>query len=288
MRLGPGPQHLYVPIEPYRDHLRQLLATNATIDAIAQQIGVSSDSIINWMRTTPSKSRKVKTRIRKDFAAQIMSLDVAEARALHDDPYVSAAPSIRRLQALIAHGYTRHTIARGLGIVDNNVGHILSQEVIRRSRAELIAELYPSWAYATPHYRSRKQETHSRLGAARARALGWHGPLDYEDIETGVLADDADTTADDSYVDLIAVDQTLAGDWQPLTGAERLEALRRGRARQLNDSQVADLIHCSGSAIKKLAVELEAEDAAGEAARESASVTELAAWRDEHEDAKAA
>lgn len=289
MRLGPGPQDQYVPIEPFREHLRQLLATGATINAIALQIDVSRDSIMNWMRTTPSGARKVKTHIRQDFADQIMSLDIGQAEALHDDPYVPAAPSVRRLRALIAHGYTRHTIARGLGIVDNNVGHILNQDVIRRSRAELIAALYPTWAYKTPTYRSLKQETHSRNGATRARALGWHGPLDYEDIETGLLADDVEVTTDDAYVDVIAVDQTLAGDWQPLTPAERREALRLGRERRLTDSQVADLIHCSSSTIKKHAAELADEQEALEAAAVTGAteVIDFIAWRGDPSDESA-
>lgn len=103
-------------------------------------------------------------------------LDILQGR----DRLVDKAPSIRRLQALMALGWTGPRLSRRLGRADNYVKVFIArttQPTCRRVTAEEIEDLYELIG---------DRPGPSPSGAKRALNKGWRRPIDWEDIEAGV------------------------------------------------------------------------------------------------------
>ncbi len=98
-------------------------------------------------------------------------------RALRDGPaVVDATPTHRRIQALLAVGWTGAELAERLGSVRReNVKDILEQSRVLRTTEARIARIY-SQLEAIPGG--------SDLNRSRSKAKGWAVPFAYDDIAT--------------------------------------------------------------------------------------------------------
>lgn len=87
---------------------------------------------------------------------------------------ITAVGTRRRLQALVAIGYTQHDLCRISGLSPSSVSHLIRGNVRRTSpaKAELVAKLYDRLSM-TPGG--------NRDAAARAKHLGWPPPLAWDD-----------------------------------------------------------------------------------------------------------
>jgi len=169
----------FVPAEPVRAHVN--LLTNAGIGQrrIARLACVSLGTITRLLygekgKTAPSK------RVRVEAARRIMSVQVSLDVIGHTTP-VDATGTRRRLQALIACGWSRAKLAALAGIDPTNISRVLTTEKVWAAKARTVRDLYEQlWNVAPP-----EDDWRDKIAANRSRAYaaerGWAPPMAWDD-----------------------------------------------------------------------------------------------------------
>lgn len=165
-----------VDAEPLRRHVQALLDQGMSFRGIALTAGYRSRNSLE-----SALSRK---RVMRKTYDRIISIRVeSDARRFG---YVDATGSQRRLQGLVALGWTTRELTRRMGGKDHGtVCDITScnNQTIRRATADAIKEIYDKlWDHPGP----------SRISAQRAAKRGWVVPLAWDDD----TIDDPDATPD--------------------------------------------------------------------------------------------
>lgn len=166
-----------VDAEPVRAHVRQLMAAGIGIARIAELAGVSQPTIGHLLYT---KGEQAPTR-RMQRAKAAAVLAVRPTRdALADGAQIDATGTRRRLQALIAMGWTQGAIARHLGMHPRPVSTLVHTRKVTASTARRITAAYDQLWNADPlkHGVTAQAAARSRNEATRK---GWPGPLAWDD-----------------------------------------------------------------------------------------------------------
>jgi hypothetical protein len=167
----------YVDAEPVREHVRELTAAGMGWARVEHAAGVSSGTVGRLLYSEngypPSR------RIRTESAQRILAvrLDLA------DMARVDATGTRRRLQALIASGWSHRTLARQLGAGVNMVHRAIRAEMVNAATARTVAALYGRlWDVPPP-----TDTPTARTTALRARRLaasrGWAPPMAWDDAD---------------------------------------------------------------------------------------------------------
>jgi hypothetical protein len=170
--------------EPVRQHIRNLMDNGMPLRdiAIAADVPLSRVTRVLYGR----RDRHI-AKTRTEFAEAVLALRPKPARV----PSLGAA---RRLQALVAIGYSTGAIGRRLGVTYSRVGQIIHQrttEIFRESH-EQIAALYEELSMVPPPRVTSRDRQRYRRALAVAQQNGYLPPLAWDDIDndpTPVLAE---------------------------------------------------------------------------------------------------
>jgi DNA-binding CsgD family transcriptional regulator len=249
-----------VPAAATRDHLVQLMK-HAGLERIADAAQVSR-SIVLDIYFGPRGAEK-RHREKDPASRTVLATVAAQILALTpDDVDARLVPSLgteRRLQALVAVGYTESELATRLGM---NIGNFNGLILGRRSRVtsgthETTRQVFKElWA---------KPSTGTRAAASRrlAQRHGWVGPLSWDDIddpaETPNL--EGNPSTEDEPLETEDIDEArvylaTVGEAVRLTSPELREAIRRLVAARLNDKQIAERLHCADRTVLRIRQEL--------------------------------
>ncbi|WVX89124.1 helix-turn-helix DNA binding domain protein [Gordonia phage Hibiscus] len=165
----------YIDAQPTREHVERLRAAGMGTRTIAQTAGVSRTILQclihgkprNGHREPPSK------RISKRNAEKLLAVPVPDD--IRDQSgNVDALGTRRRLQALIAYGYSQRDISRRLGYATDNLSSIVNGDLtsVKPSTRERVARLF-SQLQMTPGPCSRSRN--------RGRENRWPLPLDWDE-----------------------------------------------------------------------------------------------------------
>lgn len=170
----------YVPGDQVRAHVATLRAAGMGRRQIAQVAGVAESTLTSLLygRVTPTGRRPPTARVRKEIAAAIMSV---ETPTLAPTAVIAAAGTHRRLQALVARGWSLNRLAKRLGWTRANLGQLLDRDaVIARTRAA-VAALYEELWDLEPDAPTPAL----RRGVTRAKRMaqdrGWLPPMAWDD-----------------------------------------------------------------------------------------------------------
>lgn len=167
-----------VPAGPVRDHVNELRAHGMGFVRIAKAAGVQDGVVTKLLYGIPSAGRAPSRTLFTGTAAKILAvrLDLADG-ALTD-----SRPARRRLQALVANGWSMAKLAYRLGMKRTNIARLISScnpvtvATDRRIRA-LYTEL---WDAQPPETRLE-----DRVAATKSRNLaqrkGWRLPMWWDD-----------------------------------------------------------------------------------------------------------
>lgn len=241
-----------VPLAPVRSHVVQLMQ-HGGLERIADAAQVSRSAVLDiyfGYRGAAKKARPAPTTVRASTAQRIMSIAPDDI----DAAFVSATGTRRRLQALVAVGYSESELARALGVLVTNLSPLMlgSRPRVTVSTYRAVCDLFAAnWA----------NPVRSAAGD-RARALakrnGWSGPLAWDDIddptETPNVVGDPD--AQRSPIDEMAVDLAVSGELVKLNGAERRVAVARLHAERWSDARIAETLHISERTALRIRQEL--------------------------------
>ena len=158
-----------IPSQKVVEHIQQLQAAGMGWRTIADTAGVARSVVARLLRYDTSKPAQ---RLRVATVRKLMAVRPQPA----DGSFVNILPTARRLQALVAIGYTQAYLAQQIGWTPQNLNAIITcrRPNCTHKLAKAVNDLYEQLS-ATPGPSKR-----SRALAARK---GWAPPLAWDDID---------------------------------------------------------------------------------------------------------
>lgn len=176
--------------------------------------------------------------------ASIAGVDLVPARGTH-----------RRIQALVAIGWSQSRLGRMLGIDIANMSHLLRRDRVSLARHDAVAALYELLWNVEPPHASHHDAGAYTLARNYARARRWLPPLAWDDIDADV--DPPVAARDRDLIDAIAVELAMAGEPVRLTPLERREAVKQlVLTKKHSDGTIAALLHIAERTAFRLRTEL--------------------------------
>ena len=142
---------------------------------------------------------------------------------------VDSARSVRKVRALRALGWTESMLAAEMGMSQQSLNNVVRRARIKATTAQRIDALYARLEMVIP-----PDTRYTRESRARAQANGWAPPLAWDDIDSGVLADQGSdaTPYSRDRLDLDEVEIAISRrDFsRKLFSRERAEIVRRWKS----------------------------------------------------------
>jgi rubredoxin len=158
-----GRWHPYVDAGPVREHIAVLRTAGIGVERIAQLAGLSV-SHVRQLAELGRDGPPTTQRVRPSTAVRVLSIDIDDAsRAPHSR--VDATGTRRRLQALMATGWTVEHLAAELGRWPNTLQRSMTNASATARTAHEVASLYEQLFNATP----RRATSEQRAAADAAR-----------------------------------------------------------------------------------------------------------------------
>jgi transcriptional regulator with XRE-family HTH domain len=236
-----GRYNKYVPAGPVREHVRTLMDAGMGLKRIVAVTGVSQGTMWKLMygKRRPDGTCIPSRRVLRDTAEKLYTLDptwtgplpLADGAILTTDASYAVS---RKLQALVALGWSMSELGRRLGIthVRNAIPVVKGERRLTAATAKKADALYEQLSMTLPSETNQRQRIAASRSRRYAKAHGWVPPLDLE-------AEDVELD-DEPYLDEAAILRRLDGDKTVrLTPAEAAELVRRWQAsgRPLNECE---------------------------------------------------
>jgi hypothetical protein len=227
----------FVEAAAVRAHIGKLREAGIGVDQIAKLTGTSTSHIRELAYPGQPHMPPVH-KVRPDTAQRILSIQ-ATAGNRAPRSHLDGRGTRRRVQALVALGWTHKLLAAQLGRTATNLKRSLAGEQVTAHTADQISDLYERlWDSRPPHATAVDR---AQIDATRsyARERGWLPPLAWEDIDTDPDPEPHDRhdrhdphrgDTDPDYLDEIAIELAVAGEGirlDRLTPAEQDEVVRR-------------------------------------------------------------
>lgn len=170
-----------VPARRARAHLKRLMAAGMGLKTIARTSGISHGSLSSIMYRRRSKNRTDRRprrrRITRDLERRILAVTVDLAGGAK----VDGAGTRRRLQALVAIGWSQQRLAALIGMTPSNFGKLIhSQRDVVRSTADSARQIYDAHWAAAPVPANRFEQAGITRAVQVARDHGWVPPLAWD------------------------------------------------------------------------------------------------------------
>lgn len=210
--------------------------------SIAAAAGVAAQSITRLRHEGATVTRKVEAKVLAVELNQVPSV----ASKQTSEPFVPRIGSVRRIQALLAMGWTHADISQHSGVRSAVMLHQRGRWVTRTNHDRMAA------TYAALAMTPGPSETTRR----RAVRLGYLGPLAWESVDL-----DAEPQTDelsDTPVDAVAVQRRMSGDLSVrLNRFERLEMIRQLHAQGHNDQVIMRLTGVHADQVRRDRLDLD-------------------------------
>lgn len=169
--------------QPVREHIQMLQASGLGLKRIGKLSGVDYSNIGRIIFGRTERGEGPAKQISKVNAAKILAVQ-ASLQNLSDGAIVpdGGPGTYRRLQALVAIGWSQSRIAQELGILPTNIGHIIhGRTTPTAATVRAVHDLYDrEWGHVQEGHDHR-----SRISVSRALNYamkhGWVSPLAWDD-----------------------------------------------------------------------------------------------------------
>lgn len=215
----------WVDAEPCRQHVRSLMGQGMGWMVVAEHAGVGQATVSRLLYGGSGRMHPTR-RVHVMTARRILSV-TNDLDNFRDRSLVDSTISVRKVQALIACGWSISKLAMLLGVQRQHLHVILNKPQITAGRARDLRALYRAlWDKEPPLVTGRDKQVYSRT-VALAEDKGYRRPTDWVDIEDPNELPALDV--DEDFVDEVAVQRVLDG-WATgasLTRPEKQELVRR-------------------------------------------------------------
>lgn len=170
-----GRWNRWAEADPVREHVRSLMAQGIGWRRIALFADINVNSLNRILYAKP-----VQKRIRLDIAEKLLAVQPS-LEAIGCTTAIDATGTKRRLQALVAVGWSQAKIGARLGINATNVGRMLGSDRVTAGSARSVRDLYERmWNEAPP-----EEDWRDKIAANRARGYaterGWAPPMAWDE-----------------------------------------------------------------------------------------------------------
>jgi hypothetical protein len=226
-----------VSAAPARAHVLHLMDQGMGLKRIIAVGGLSSGQLwkLLYGKRKADGSRTPSKRIRRDTEQRILAIQLD----LADGARVDGTDAVRRLQSLVALGWSMAKLADRLGILGSNFTPIIhGRRQLTVATATAANALFDELSMTLPPNQTHRDKIAFSRARNYAAAAGWVPPLELEDLVVDVELDDDETPA----IDEAAVWRSVNGDRDvQLTAADRQEVIRTLHRRGLTDTQIGQL-----------------------------------------------
>ncbi|GAA0200286.1 hypothetical protein GCM10009526_23670 [Glutamicibacter creatinolyticus] len=167
------------PVNPVRDRLLEL-RDEIGLSYTSQLTGISRrtlDGIIDGKLNNGNPRRSVS----EPTYRKIMFLQVPPYMERPDNQLVPAAGTIRRIQALMACGYSAKHLGRVLGVTGRRVSLYFEQPTVKAGTARTIRDVYEKYWNVPPAASSYYERGGITRTLNAARRNGWKPPMFWDD-----------------------------------------------------------------------------------------------------------
>lgn len=179
-KIAYGQWPAYIDAEPVRQHVRALQDADLGWMRIARLAGLSTSTVWKLLYGDASRNLGPSKRVRRSTAEKLFAVQ-ADLSVLGDASTVTAAGTHRRLQALVAIGWTQTDLANRLGMLRSNFGCMMRKERVQVRTAKAVRALYEELWDTPPVWTSARQITDARKAREFAAARGWVPPMGLDD-----------------------------------------------------------------------------------------------------------
>lgn len=170
-----------VDAPPVREHVQTLMANGIGIKRIAALTGVSTGTLSKLLYGVPSKGVPPRIRCRPDVAEKLLAVR-PRMETVANGALVDGTGTHRRLQALVAIGYSMSNLGDQLGIQRGNMNDVTGGRTqVTAATARKVTTLYER-LWNKPN---EPTDMHAKAAAQRARnhaaAHGWVQPMAWDD-----------------------------------------------------------------------------------------------------------
>jgi hypothetical protein len=230
----------FVDAAPVRAHIQTLREAGIGVERIARLAGISSSHVRELVPHTRTGRRPIK-RVRPETARRLLAIGVTHTNRASRS-HVDSTGTRRRLQALIAIGWTDRALATELCRSTTSLTRSMTSETVTARTARQVSHLYERLWDKQPHHGTDDELATINATRALAASHGWSPPMAWDDIDTdpSPCVDPPDLTDEP---DQIAIERAIAGDGmrlEHLTPAEQNEVVRRLTERGKSIRDIAD------------------------------------------------
>lgn len=192
-------ESLYVDAEPARLHVKDLKAAGLGTRRIAELAGIRRNNIMGLTNGRRGRGSGPSQTMRRVFSERILAVPIPEVahRVARENTVVSGVGTTRRLQALVAIGYTQSYLADRIGWAPSNAARLFSAERSPRVQARTARQAEALFC--------ELQLVPGPSGRARrhAQRKGWVPPLawDEDDIDDPDASPDSVRRSRTGFVD---------------------------------------------------------------------------------------
>ena len=166
----------YIDAEPARQHVQTLRATGMGTRRIAELAETPRQTIANLVNGRPDRGTVPSRKIDRDSSTRILAIPVPDAHELAKDrQLVGATGTARRLQALVAIGYTQVFLCESIGVTASNgcrLFDIRRQSHVQAATARRVETVFNALQLTPgPSDRARRH----------AQRKGWPPPLAWDE-----------------------------------------------------------------------------------------------------------
>jgi lambda repressor-like predicted transcriptional regulator len=170
----------YVDAGPVREHLGRLRKAGIGWMRAAQLAGLAPSTVEKLLYGAPHRGLGPSKLVRRATAEKLLAVN-ASLEHLGGKAVVDATGTRRRLQALVAIGWSQSKLGRELDMSPQNFSAMFKRDRVHADTARAVRVLYDRlWNAAPPETEHRE-----KIAAARSRsyaaARGWARPMAWDD-----------------------------------------------------------------------------------------------------------
>lgn len=171
-----------VDADPVRDHIKTLGEAGIGLKTITRHTGINGGVLCKLIYGVPETGRRPSRKIKKTNAAKILALDPRDPSLIAGGARIDSTGTSRRLQALVAMGWSQSKLARQLGLTPTNFCPLVNgTRPTTAARARAVRDLYDRLWNATPPRQDKGDKVAYTRARRHAQAHGWAPPLAWDD-----------------------------------------------------------------------------------------------------------
>jgi hypothetical protein len=229
-----------------RAHVEQLRASGVGVNQIVALSGVGSGTLRGLMYGDRRTGRPLR-RIRPATEARILGVDPTQRAG---GSLVAAIGTVRRLQSLVAAGWSVPRMAHELGRSPASLHRVLGRARVTTRTAMAVHGLYARLEAVPAPQRTLAEQREAAAAREYAARRGWRAPLAWDDVDTDPTPAQP-TQGPSNAIDEVAVERALDGELVALTAREQTEVIRRLHARGVSDRQISALLSTSSRTVAR-------------------------------------